>query len=161
MAQESIDRFLAKYDPAIEKEGRAARRVLRKAMPTAFELVYDNYNALVFAFGASERAGDILMSIALYPRWVTLFFLHGATLDDPESLLEGSGKTIRGVPDRRREGPREAAGARAHRSGDREGEDAPSQERQGADDHQVGVAEEAPARHKAEAMKSVNKSVRV
>ena len=97
MAQESIDRFLAKYDPAIEKEGRAARRVLRKAMPTAFELVYDNYNALVFAFAASERAGDILMSIALYPRWVTLFFLHGATLDDPESLLEGSGKTIRGV----------------------------------------------------------------
>lgn len=97
MAQQPIDGFLAKYDPAIEKEARAARRVLRKAMPTAFELVYDNYNALVFAFGASEKAGDIVMSIALYPRWVTVFFLHGAALDDPESLLEGSGKTIRGV----------------------------------------------------------------
>ena len=97
MAQQPIDGFLAKYDPPIEKEARAARRALRKAMPTAFELVYDNYNALVFAFGASEKAGDIVMSIALYPRWVTLFFLHGATLDDPESLLEGSGKTIRGV----------------------------------------------------------------
>jgi hypothetical protein len=94
---EQIAGFLAKYDPTIAKEARAARRVLRAAMPTAFELVYDNYNALVFAFGATEKAGDIVLSIALYPRWVTLFFLHGAALDDPQGLLEGTGKTIRGV----------------------------------------------------------------
>jgi len=93
----TIADFLAKYDPAIAKEARAARGILRKAMPTAVELVYDNYNALVFAFATTEKASDIVLSIALYPRWITLFFLHGKTLDDPEGLLEGAGKEIRGV----------------------------------------------------------------
>jgi hypothetical protein len=95
--EERIDEFLSRYDGAIEKEGRAARRALRRLMPTAFELVYDNYNALVFAFGATEKRNDIICSIALYPKWVTLFFMNGKGLDDPESLLEGSGTTIRGV----------------------------------------------------------------
>src|SRR5262245_16512222 len=81
--EERIGKFLSKYASEIEKEARAARRALRKSMPSAVELVYDNYNALVFAFGPSEKASEIILSIALYPRWVTLFFLHGADLDDP------------------------------------------------------------------------------
>lgn len=92
-----LEQFLSKYDPAIASQARAALRKLRKLLPGAVELVYDNYNALVIAFGASERAGDIVLSIALYPRWVTLFFLHGATLEDPTKRLEGSGAQIRGI----------------------------------------------------------------
>jgi hypothetical protein len=95
--EDRIARALAKYDTAIEKEARAARRTLRKIMPGACELVYDNYNALVFAFASTEKRSDIILSIALYPRWMTLFFMHGAALDDPDALLEGSGKEIRGV----------------------------------------------------------------
>lgn len=89
--------FLAQYDPEIARLARTVRARLRKRMPTATELVYDNYNALVFAFGATDRASDIVCSIALYPRWVTLFFLHGAELPDPDGLLAGSGSQIRGV----------------------------------------------------------------
>jgi hypothetical protein len=95
--EERIARFLSKYDTAIQKEARAARRMLRKTMPAACELVYDNYNALVFAFASTEKRSDIILSIALYPRWVTLFFMYGTALEDPEELLEGSGKEIRGV----------------------------------------------------------------
>lgn len=51
----------------------------------------------MIAFSASERVGDIVLSIALYPRWVTLFFMHGAKLEDPKKRLEGSGTKIRGV----------------------------------------------------------------
>jgi len=51
----------------------------------------------VIAFSASERAGDIVLSIALYPRWLTLFFMHGAKLKDPTKRLQGSGSKIRGV----------------------------------------------------------------
>ncbi len=89
--------FLARYDAPIAKRARAARKTLRRLLPGAFELVYDNYNALVMAFGPSERASEIICSIALYPRWVTLFFLKGAALADPEKLLVGGGKTIRSV----------------------------------------------------------------
>jgi hypothetical protein len=92
-----LDEFLAKYDRAIVAQARAALVKLRKRLANAVELVYDNYNALVIAFGASERAGDIVLSIALYPRWVTLFFLNGAKLKDPTKRLEGSGKQIRGI----------------------------------------------------------------
>jgi len=92
-----IERFLAKYDPAIRPEALAARRLLRKALPGATELVYDNYNALVFAFSSDGKSSGIILSIAVYPRWITLFFLHGTMLSDPKGLLEGSGAQIRGV----------------------------------------------------------------
>ena len=92
-----LEGFLARYDPAIARQGRAALRTLRKLLPGAVELVYDNYNALVIAFSKSERAGDIVLSIALYPRWLTLFFMQGAKLKDPTKRLQGSGSKIRGV----------------------------------------------------------------
>ena len=89
--------FLKRYDTAIAAQAVATRTKLRTLLPGAFELVWDNYNALVMAFGTSEKQSDIICSIALYPRWVTLFFLHGNTLPDPHAILEGSGTTIRGA----------------------------------------------------------------
>lgn len=89
--------FLERYDAGIAQQAMQARRGLRAALPGAFELVWDNYNALVLAFATSEKRADVICSIALYPRWVTLFFQHGSTLPDPSGLLEGSGATIRGV----------------------------------------------------------------
>jgi hypothetical protein len=88
---------IARYAPPIASQLRAARRRLRRMFPKGFELVYDNYNALVFAFGPTERASQIVLSIAGYPRWVTLFFLRGASLADPDKRLEGSGSQIRGA----------------------------------------------------------------
>ena len=96
-AKRSLDSFLGKYEPGIAKTARAALRAMRKLLPGAFELVYDNYNALAIGFAASERASDAVMSIALYPRWVTLFFLDGAGLTDPTGRLKGSGSRVRSI----------------------------------------------------------------
>jgi hypothetical protein len=60
-------------------------------------MVYDNYNALVIGFGPSERASEAILSIALYPRWINLFFLWGKKLRDPEKLLKGSGNQVRSL----------------------------------------------------------------
>jgi hypothetical protein len=92
-----IDRFLARFTPEIRKLANDCRRALRRRMPTAVELVYDNYNALVFGFGPSERASEAILSIALYPRWINLFFLWGARLPDPDEILIGSGKQVRSI----------------------------------------------------------------
>lgn len=92
-----LERFLARYEPGIAAVAKASLAKLRKRLPGAVQLVYDNYNALVIAFGPSERASELILSIALYPRWVTLFLARGAVLPDPENLLKGSGTTIRHV----------------------------------------------------------------
>jgi hypothetical protein len=89
--------FLKKYDPAVAAVARGALARLRKRLPGAMELVYDNYNALAIGFGPSQRASDVLISIALYPRWVTLFFLHGVHLPDPKKILKGSGTRVRHI----------------------------------------------------------------
>ena len=89
--------FLSRYDPAIAKVAKAAVARLRKEIPGAVELVYDNYNALVIGFGPTEHASEAIVSIALYPRWVTLFFLQGARLADPARLLKGAGSRVRHI----------------------------------------------------------------
>ena len=95
--ESQIEGFLGKYTPAIEAQLREARARLRGMFPRGFELVYDNYNALVFAISPSERTPEAFISVVGYPKWVTLFFLHGTDLRDPDGLLEGQGKQIRSV----------------------------------------------------------------
>jgi hypothetical protein len=96
-AEAQIKSFLAKYAPGIAAELRAARAALRALFPRGHELVYDNYNALVFAFSPTERSSEAFLSIAGYPRWITLFFLPGTGLHDPDGLLQGSGSQVRNV----------------------------------------------------------------
>ena len=70
---------------------------MRIRYPTALELVYDNYNALAIGFSPTERASDGIFSIAVYPKWVSLFLLQGATLPDPKGVLKGSGNVVKHV----------------------------------------------------------------
>lgn len=96
-AEKQLAEFMAKYDPEIAKLARAALVRLRRRLPGAVELVYDNYNGLVIGFSPTERASDAIISVALYPRWVNLFFLEGAHLSDPQRALKGDGKLVRSV----------------------------------------------------------------
>jgi len=92
-----IEAFIAKYTPAIAAQLRDARQRLRAHLPRGVEMVFDNYNALVFGIGPTDQSRASFISIAGYPKWVTLFFLDGACLDDPHGLLEGDGKQVRGI----------------------------------------------------------------
>ena len=96
-AEAQLDSFIDKYTPEVAADARQALAFMRARLPTATRMVYDNYNALVVGFGAGPRVGDIIFSIALYPRYVTLFFARGVELADPHGLLEGSGKGVRHV----------------------------------------------------------------
>lgn len=89
--------FVAKYDPRVAKLARATRAAVRKRLPTAIELVYDNYQFLAIGFSASERASDCLVSLAVSPKGVALSFYYGASLPDPQRILLGSGNQNRYV----------------------------------------------------------------
>jgi len=95
--EDQLEKFLARYTPEIAGLARAALAKMRKRLPGAVEMVYDNYNALVIGFCPGERASEAILSIAVYPRWINLFFLHGKSLRDPEKLLKGSGNQVRSL----------------------------------------------------------------
>ena len=88
---------LGRFDPAIQKLVREARAKLRRRLPTAIELVYDNYNALAIGFASSERGSDAIVSLAVYARGVNLYFIYGVSLPDPRRLLLGGGNRGRFV----------------------------------------------------------------
>ena len=89
--------FIAKFTPAMAKQIRACRSAMRKILPTANELIYDNYNFFVIGFGPTERPYDCILSLASNSKGVGLCFLYGAKLPDPHKLLQGSGNQTRFV----------------------------------------------------------------
>jgi hypothetical protein len=94
---QDLTRFISAFDPAVARQARAAVQAMRQRLPGAVELVYDNYNALAIAFSPTEKVSDIVFSIAVYPRWASLFFAQGAKLPDPTGRLKGSGSKVRHV----------------------------------------------------------------
>jgi len=96
-AQQQLDGFLQKYSPEMEKLDRASIAHMRKRLPGAVVMVYDNYNSLAVGFGPTEKVSALPLSIAFFPRWATLFFMMGSTLSDPENLLSGKGAKIRSM----------------------------------------------------------------
>lgn len=97
-AESDLEAFIDRYEPDVASVARDALVRMRARVPGALELVYDNYNALAIGFGPSEVIGDAIFSIALYPRWVSLFFLQdGPRLPDPDELLMGAGNKVRHV----------------------------------------------------------------
>lgn len=94
-AGKQLATFIAKFDPKVAKHIRACRIEVRKLLPGAIELVYDNYNFFVIGYGPTARASDAILSIAAAANGVGLSFLHGASLPDPKKLLLGSGKQNR------------------------------------------------------------------
>jgi hypothetical protein len=89
--------FIAKFDPDHGALIRRVRRRLRRLLPTAYELVYDNYNFFVIGYSPTERPSDSILSIAAAASGVGLCFIHGATLQDPKRVLLGSGNQTRFV----------------------------------------------------------------
>jgi hypothetical protein len=96
-AEKELAGFIAKYTAEIGSLAKAIRAEMRRRYPMANELVYDNYNALAIGFGPTETTSEAIFSIALYPRWVSLFFLQARGLPDPHRLLKGSGNVVKHV----------------------------------------------------------------
>lgn len=94
-AERQLKGFVDKFDPANRTLIRAVRRALRKRLPTAHELVYDNYNFFVIGYGATERPSDAILSIAASANGVSLCFLYGKGIPDPKKLLHGAGNRTR------------------------------------------------------------------
>lgn len=96
-AESVLDELIGQYSPEVAELGRSLIARMRARLPQVNALVFDNYNAMGVGFAGSEKSSAVLLSVVLYPRWVSLFFFRGALLDDRAGLLRGDGKIIRHI----------------------------------------------------------------
>jgi hypothetical protein len=90
-AEEQLNTFIGKFEPKHQTLIRSVRKAMRKRMPAAIELVYDNYNFFVIGYSSTERPSDCIVSIAAGANGVGLSFYWGAALPDPQGILLGEG----------------------------------------------------------------------
>src|SRR5206468_2097758 len=81
--EQQLAGFIGKFTPQTAALIRAARRKMRERLPGVIELVYDNYNFFVIGFAPNERPSSAIFSLAAQAKGVSLCFLQGAGLPDP------------------------------------------------------------------------------
>lgn len=105
-----------KTNPHIDQPTEAELQALIAGAPPALQTLYLELHRLVLetvpdvkysvdckdrqiGYGAHQYGynGWGMAAVAPYTKWVSLGFLSGAALDDPEGLLEGSGAAVRHV----------------------------------------------------------------
>lgn len=89
--------FVDRYTPAIARDFKACRRRMRRLVPNGYELIHDTYNGLGVGYAAGRKSSDVVVSIVAYPRYIRLFFLNGASLNDAASILEGTANRVRSI----------------------------------------------------------------
>ena len=90
-------KFLAPYDPSIQKLALEVRAYLLTIKPRATETIYDAYNAVAIGYSFTGRLKECYCHVAVYPKHVNLGFNRGADLDDPQKFLQGNGSQVRHV----------------------------------------------------------------
>ena len=97
-AEAQLKAFIAKFEPAMQTRIRAARKSLRARFPTAYEMVYDNYNFFVIGYGPSLRPSEAILSLVADANGVGICLIQGARLPDPKKIMRGAGKQTRSFP---------------------------------------------------------------
>jgi hypothetical protein len=92
---DNIDDFLAVCSPAVRDLAQLLRGLIRRVMPNAIEHV--DLPSNIIGYGYDRTYANLICAITPYKAHVSLLFTRGATLPDPEHLLEGEGKTARRV----------------------------------------------------------------
>ena len=100
-----MESFLSNYTEEIRAISRELRVMVRAAMPRAHEFLF--YDAINYSL--SSLSVDRICYISPSQKYVTLGFLFGAQLNDPDHLLRGIRKRARHVKVRTAEDARNSA----------------------------------------------------
>lgn len=87
--------FLTAYPQETQDIALWLRNFVWQVFPQCNELVYDNYNALAFGPSLTDKAGDVICSIAVFAKHVNFGFNRGSEINDPSHILEGNGSLYR------------------------------------------------------------------
>src|ERR1700741_5055706 len=87
-------KMLEVFPPDVQDMALWLRDFVWRLYPDCNELIYDNYNALAFGWGLSDRLGDVFCSIAVY-KTINFGFNRGHEIADTENKLLGNGTQYR------------------------------------------------------------------
>jgi len=88
--------FLTGYDRTIADLALALREIILEERPDASESIYRVYTIAIW-FGFSGKMKDMFCYITTHAGHINLGFPRGATLSDPNRMLQGEGKAIRHI----------------------------------------------------------------
>lgn len=98
-----VEEILAQHKPEVRAVAEALRTLVRRTAPHLKEEGKPGWSNIVY------RGRGVVCAISPHKDHVNLHFYKGTALQDPEGLLEGSGKALRHVKVRRLEDlPRQA-----------------------------------------------------
>jgi len=86
------EEYIGQFDPPIADILKSLRSIIRKSAPKASE--YVEKDMLAYALGPNTYKASVCV-ISGHKSHVTVGFLRGTKLDDPDKLLQGEGKTVR------------------------------------------------------------------
>ena len=92
-AEAQLRTLIDKFAPAHLRLVGAARRWLRKRLPTAHEVVYEYRDWFVISYSPSEHGYEGVLAIRASADGVKFYFNRGKELPDPAKLLRGSAQT--------------------------------------------------------------------
>lgn len=92
---DDVQAFLANLPPTVEPIARALRKRIRTLLPDAVEQRHGGWKIIGYSVDGSMKSS--ICAIAPHSGHVNLQFFRGAELDDPDGLLEGSGKKARHI----------------------------------------------------------------
>ena len=87
---------IAKASPEIRKLASATRALLADVMPGVTEVPWVTQGTIGYGVGP-KKMSEHFCYIMPHKKHVNLGFFYGADLEDPEGMLEGSGKALRHV----------------------------------------------------------------
>jgi hypothetical protein len=90
-AQIPVADYVRKVPAGLRPTLQAARKMIKAIAPKATETAWRTWPI-------RYRVDDLyVIAVGNYPRWVSIFFFRGGELDDPDGVLEGSGKLMRHI----------------------------------------------------------------
>ena len=96
-AEAELRTLIDKFAPAHLRLVGAMRRLLRKRLPTAHEVVYEYRDCFVISFSPNEHGYEGVLGIRASADGVKLFFHRCKELPDPAKLLQGAGSQCRSI----------------------------------------------------------------
>ena len=92
---QALEAFLLNYPDAVRELARSARALILTVMPNTVEQLDPPANLI--AYGLDRSYKGLICSITLHKLHINLMFAQGASLPDPQGLLQGTGKLARHV----------------------------------------------------------------
>lgn len=91
----NVDDLLRAYSPEVRNLALAVREQIRAMLPYFNEKVYPGWKVILCSVDGSMKRG--VCAVSPQRHYVNLIFYRGADIDDPDGILEGTGKKVRHI----------------------------------------------------------------